>query len=105
MKYNLAMFPVSEDDEQLKDDKGRLATFRETLMKGMTTDVNGDNPQIPINTEEKFKRWEMWRKFKVATTEVELTPEEVTFVTKVCGIAFPVLVAGQCREFLRNPEK
>lgn len=103
MKYNLALFPVAEDGTQLKDEKGNPADFRVTLKKAFTSDA--DSQGQPIRGEEKFKRWDMWLRIKEAPPIIELSAEEVVYITHMCRDAFPVLIAGQCRDFLRNPMK
>lgn len=102
MKYDLSKFPVGEDDSQLKDEKGQLADYRMAFMKAFANDF--DEAGQPIRGEEKFKRFDMYQKFKSATTIIDLAAEEVVLATKAARDAFPILVAGQCRDFLANPE-
>jgi len=102
MKFDLTKFPVNEIDEQVKDEKGKLSTFKDAFMKAFTIDF--DESGQPIRGEEKFKRFDMWQKFKKANGSIELTAEEVVLCTKVARDAFPILIAGQCRDFLTKPE-
>lgn len=102
MKYDLSKFPVSDDNEQLKDEKGSLAFFKTALMKAAANDF--DTNGQPVRGEEKFKRFDMWRKIKHAGQFVELDAKEVTYLTELARDAFPVLIAGQCRDFLAKPE-
>jgi hypothetical protein len=102
MKFDLSKFPVAEDDTQLKDEKGNLANYRTAFMKAFVNDFD-ENGQ-PIRGEEKFKRFDMWQKFKKAIAKIDLTAEEITFSTKAARDAFPILIAGQCRDFLTKPE-
>jgi hypothetical protein len=102
MLFDLTKFPVSEDDTQLKDEKGKLANYRMAFMKAFANDLD-ENGQ-PIRGEEKFIRFDMWQKFKHAPDLVDLSAEEITKATKAARDAFPILVAGQCRDFLTKPE-
>lgn len=102
MKFDLTKFPIAEDDTQLKDEKGNLANYRMAFMKAFANDLD-ENGQ-PVRGEEKFKRFDMWRLFKHAGNYIELTAEEIVQATKAARDAFPILVAGQCRDFLKKPE-
>jgi hypothetical protein len=100
MKFDLTKFPVSEDGQQLKDEKGVLANYRTAFMKAFASDAD-ENGQ-PVRGEEKFKRFDMWLKFKNANANIELSAEEVVQATKVARDAFPIIIAGQCRDFLKG---
>lgn len=102
MKYDLSKFPVSDDNEQLKDEKGKSAFFRDAFMKAAASDFDANGQ--PVRGEEKFKRFDMWRKIKHADQFVDLDAKEVTYLTELARDAFPVLIAGQCRDFLAKPE-
>lgn len=102
MLFDLDKFPVSEDDTQLKDEKGKLATYRDAFMKAATNDF--DTNGQPVRGEEKFKRFDIWQKMKHANQLVDLDAKEVTYLTDLARDAFPILIAGQCRDFLKAPE-
>lgn len=102
MRFDLTKFPLNEMDEQVKDEKGNLGTYREAFMKAAANDFDGQGQ--PVRGEEKFKRFDMWRKIKHAGASINLEASEITYLTELCRDAFPVLVAGQCRDFLKKPE-
>jgi hypothetical protein len=102
MKFDLTKFPLAEDDTQLKDEKGNLANYRMAFMKAAATDF--DSVGQPVRGEEKFKRFDMWRKIKHAGSIIELDAGEVVYLTMLARDAYPVIVAGQCRDFLAKPE-
>lgn len=102
MKFDLTKFPVAEDDTQVKDEKGVPGNYRTAFMKAFANDF--DEAGQPIRGEEKFKRFDMWQKFKHAGNTIELSAEEIIQATKVARDAFPILIAGQCRDFLTKPE-
>lgn len=101
MKFDLTKFPLSDDDTQLKDEKGKLANYRDVFLKGLASDV--DDMGQPIRGEEKFKRFDMYMRVKTAHGRVEFSAEDVVMLTKVV-LVFPTLVAGQTRDFLSKPE-
>lgn len=97
MRYDLTLFPVSTDDEQLKDGSGKEVTFRETLITAITADV--DENQQPLKGEDKMIRFELYMKLKRAKGSVELAPEEIVLL-KRAALNFNIIVAGQVRQFL-----
>jgi len=108
MRFDLTKFPLNELDEQVKDEKGKLGTYREAFMRAAANDFTGERDQmgnsIPVRGEEKFKRFDMWQKVKHSNGRIDLDAREVIYLTELCRDAFPVLVAGQCRDFLKRPE-
>jgi hypothetical protein len=101
MKFNLTKFPIGEDDKQLKDENGKNVTFKEVLIKAITSAVDGRGQQV--QGEEKFKRFDMYMRLKKSKGIVELNAEDVVMLTNAAQ-AFPVIVAGECRDFLAKPE-
>jgi len=101
MKFDLTKFPLSDDDTQLKDEKGKLSNYRDVFLKGLAADI--DEMGNPIRGEDKFKRFDMYMKFKTANGRIDLSAEEVVMLTKVV-LVFPTIVAGQSRDFLAKPE-
>jgi hypothetical protein len=102
MRFDLTKFPVAEDDTQLRDEKGVPANYRMAFMKAFSNDLD-ENGQ-PVRGEEKFKRYDMYTKFRKANGSIDLTAEEIVLATKAARDAFPIIVAGQCRDFLAKPE-
>lgn len=101
MKFDLTKFPVAEDDTQLKDEKGKLSTYRDVFIKGLVSDIDKDGN--PIRGEAKFKRFDMYMKFKKSAAIIDLSAEDVVMLTDVV-LVFPSIVAGQARDFLAKPE-
>lgn len=101
MLFDISKFPVDPDGNRMKDDKGGDTDYRMAFTKALLTDFDGTGK--PISGEEKFKRFDMYMKVKKCVGHLELQPEDVVFLTNACRDAFPVLAAGQCRDFLRNP--
>jgi hypothetical protein len=52
--------------------------------------------------EEKFKRYELYKKIKDATDPVELKSEDVVLLKKLVGKAYGPLIMGQCWDLLEN---
>lgn len=102
MHYNLAKFPIGQNDKQLKDENGKDATYRETLMQAISADIDSEGQ--PIRGQKKFIRYAIWKKLKAASGNIFLTAEEVALLTE-CATLFPVIVAGQVKDYLENPEK
>lgn len=102
MLFDLNKFPIAEDNTQLKDEKGALANYRVAFMKASANDF--DTSGQPVRGEEKFKRFDMWFKIKHADQLIELGANEIVYLTELARDAFPILVAGQCRDFLKKPE-
>lgn len=102
MLYNLKKFPVSDDDTQLKDDKGVNANYRNVFIKALTSDV--DEQGNPLRDgAEKFKRFDLYMKIKAVQGLVELEIDELAMLKKL-AVIFPTVVAGQIRDFLATPE-
>lgn len=101
MKFDLTKYPVSDDGEQLKDEKDKLSNYRDMFMKALAADLDGNGEQV--KGEEKYKRYDMYTRFRKSISTIELTAEEVVYLSKVI-LVFPVTVAGQGRDFLAKPE-
>lgn len=100
MKFDLKLYPVSDDGEQLKDEKGLNANYRQIFLKACAADIDGNGDAI--KGEAKFKMFDMWMRVKNSTDTIELSAEDIVFLTKQC-LVFPVIVAGQVRDFLKKP--
>lgn len=97
MQYDLSLFPVSDDDQPLKDETGKPSNFRKTLITLCAADVDGDGQ--PVKGTEKVKRFEIYMKLKAATRVVDLSSDEVGLLSQA-ALAFPTIIAGQVRYFL-----
>jgi hypothetical protein len=101
MRYDISKFPVNEEDTQLKDEKGKLTTYRDVFIKALASDM--DQNGQPVRGEEKFKRYDLYLKVKKTQAILEdITPAEADYLEQAC-LVFPSVVAGQVRDFLRNP--
>lgn len=101
MKFDLSKFPVAEDDTQLKDEKGKLANYRDLFIKALTSDIQSNGQ--PILGEDKFKRYDMYTKIKKAIAIIDFSAADVVMLTDA-ALVFPSIVAGQARDFLAKPE-
>lgn len=102
MKYDLTLFPVSDDNEQLKDEKGALVTFRQVLLKVIVADNDSNGQIFPL--EEKMARYAIYKKLKKAKEVVELSPEEAALLNK-SALSFATVIAGQTCDFLNQTEE
>jgi len=100
MKYDLTQCPVSDDDQPLKDETGKVANYRTLLMRVCAADVDGD--MQPVKGTDKMLRYDVYIQLKRANGSIELDPESVAMLTKG-ALAFPTIVAGQVRDYLSNP--
>jgi hypothetical protein len=103
MIFDISKFPVNELDEQLKDEKGKLVTFKETIIKALMADLDEAGNALR-NAEQKFKRFDLYMKFKNAKGKVELDAKEVVTITEACIGGFPSFIAGQIKAHLAVPE-
>lgn len=102
MKYDLGKFPVGPDDNQLKDETGKDATYRQTFMVALTNEQ--DENGVRLSGKQKYERYDLWSKIKKAPgNDIQFTAEEVVLL-KNATQALPLLVAGQARDYLDKPE-
>ena len=102
MQYDLSQFPVSDDGEQLKNEKGVSVTYRETLMKAIANDMSPDGG-TPLPSSTKFPRYDLYTKIRKNGGDIiDLTVDEVSMLN-AAALAFPAIVAGQVRDYLNNP--
>lgn len=96
MKYDLNKFPVSDDDEQLKDELGRPANYRTVLMKAASG--------FEAKEDEKFEAYDVYLKLKKAKDgKVDLTVNEIALLMRAIK-GFPIVIAGQAKAFLDQKE-
>jgi|SRR5882672_6864730 len=101
MKYDITLFPVSDDDKQLMDETGQPVNYRKLLIRICAAEVDGQGQ--PIRGEAKMQRYEIYSKLKKATTSIELDSEETSLLISA-ALAFPTIVAGQVRDYLNQKE-
>lgn len=100
MRYDLNKFPLGSNDEQLRQpDNVSLATWRETLIMAVTQEEQGS----PVRGKVKFDRYDVYKKLKGASQYVDLSIDQVKILSDLCDV-FPIIVAGQMKEFLESPE-
>lgn len=106
MKFDLTKFPVGDDDNQLKDERGeKPVTYREVFMKCLVAEPADAMGRSTVQGEERFNRFDLWQRFKHASRLIELDPKEIITCTNAARDAFPIIIGGQCRDFLKKPEQ
>jgi hypothetical protein len=103
MIFDISKFPVNQLDEQLKDETGKLVNFKQTIIKALMADVDEAGNALR-NAEQKFKRFDLYMKFKNAKDKIELDAKEVVTITEACVGGFPSFIAGQVKAHLAVPE-
>lgn len=104
MKYDLTKFPVGEDDQQLKDDTGKLAFYKQAFIKALLSEPNPMVPGAqPLSNDVKMKRYALYVKLKKANGTTNLDTDEVAILSDAVML-YPTLIAGQCRDFLNQKE-
>lgn len=102
MKYDLTKFPVGEDDVQLKDEAGKPSTYKHALIKAVAAGIKTDGQPI-TDGELKMKHYALYLKLKKANGSVNLDSEEVKVLSDAVML-YPIIIAGQCRDFLNQKE-
>jgi hypothetical protein len=103
MIFDISKFPVNQLDEQLKDETGKLVNFKQTIIKALMADVDEAGNALR-NAEQKFKRFDLYMKFKNAKDKIELDAKEIVTITEACVGGFPSFIAGQVKAHLAVPE-
>jgi hypothetical protein len=86
--------------EKVKDGKdvGEL-TLKDVILNSILSTSEGDDE------EKKFKRYEIYKKFKGVKTEVDLTIDELATIRKSIGKFQSPLVMGQCFDLLEKAKE
>jgi hypothetical protein len=101
MKFDLSKFPVSDDDTQLKDEMGKFATYRTVLMKAAANEFD-ENGQ-PLRGSVKMDRYDLYLRIKKLTSNfIDFSAEDLVALN-VGILGFPIVIAGQARDFLKAP--
>lgn len=102
MKYDLTKFPVGEDDVQLKDETGKPSTYKHALTKAVLAGIRPDGQPI-TDPELKMKHYALYVKLKKANGTTNLDADEVKLLADAVMV-YPIIIAGQCRDFLNQKE-
>ena len=79
----------------IKDEPLQL-TVKDVIIQSLLSPVNEDKQ------EEKWHKYEVYKKVKEALDEVELKTEDVTLIKKMIGRFQPPLILGQCYEIIED---
>jgi hypothetical protein len=80
----------------LQGEKGKTLTMRDVCINSLLTPVQGDDEKL------KWEKYEIFKKLRDATDEVELKLEELNIVKKAVGKLQPPLLMGQVWEMLEG---
>ena len=91
-------------NEELKDaqgksipgERGEVITLKEVCIVSILSVVQGDDQQT------KMLKYDLFKKLREATVEVDLTAEEITVVKKAIAHFQPQLIMGQCFEMIEK---
>ena len=76
--------------------KGEPTTLKNVCINAILSPIQDEHQ------EAKFKKWEIYKKFRDAKDEIVLTVEEIKIVKDAIGKFFPPLIMGQCFELLEK---
>lgn len=102
MKFDLSKFPVSDDDTQLKDETGKPATYRTVLMKAAANEVDVEG--VPLRGAAKMDRYDLYLRIKKNKGNFISFSIDDLAALHVGILGFPIVIAGQARDFLVSPE-
>jgi hypothetical protein len=78
-------------------------TLKVMLVDILLSEINHVNPQEPLESEEKSKRYALF--FKINTSKgdkVSLTPKEVSHLDELLWAMKPTMIAGQCADMING---
>ena len=81
-------FEINTTLKGIKDEPLQL-TVKDVIIQSLLSPVNEDKQ------EEKWHKYEVYKKVKEALDEVELKTEDVTLIKKMIGRFQPPLILGQ----------
>ena len=84
------------EGKPLQGDKSKTLTMRDVCINSLLTPVQGDDEKI------KWEKYEIFKKLRDATDEVELKLEELSLLKKAVGKLQPPLLMGQIWEMLEG---
>jgi len=79
----------------IKDEPLQL-TVKDVIIQSLLSPVQEDKQ------DEKWHKYEVYKKVKEALDEVELKTEDVTLIKKMIGRFQPPLILGQCYEIIED---
>jgi hypothetical protein len=82
--------------QPLQGEQGRNLTLKDICISSVLTPMQDDTQ------EQKFKKWEIFKRLRDADAIVELSAEEISIIKKAMGKLSPPLVMGQCFELLET---
>ena len=88
-------FEINTTLKGIKDEPLQL-TVKDVIIQSLLSPVNEDKQ------EEKWHKYEVYKKVKEALDEVELKTEDVTLIKKMIGRFQPPLILGQCYEIIED---
>ncbi len=100
MLIDLSQIYVNADDSPaVTADTKQPVTLKFMLVQVLLSGVGADGQ--PLRTEEKIKRYSLYRDIKKASDTVELPAEDVALLKQAAN-AFDTLVMGQTHEMLER---
>lgn len=84
------------NDEFLLDREGRELTLKETIIQSLLSPVQEDRQ------EDKWNKYEIYKKIKNTESDVDLKTEEIAIIKKSIGKFQPPLILGQCFEIIED---
>lgn len=95
MKIDINKSLTNIDDQPLLDN-GKVVTLREVCVQAVLT------PSQKDTQEEKWNKYDIYKKIKSSDAFVELTVEEISIIKKASGEIHPPLLMGQLFDLLEN---
>ena len=86
---------AADGKTDLQTQEGRM-TLKNVIIASLLTPVQEDKQ------EDKWNKYEIFKRVRDAKVEIELKAEEIVLIKKVIGKFQPPLILGQCFELLEK---
>ena len=104
MKITKLNTPIIGEDgvTPIAQEKGGHMTFRDACIRSMIAVLYDPQSGKPEEDKLKMEKWDIYKAFRDAKGEVELSIEQVAILKKWIGYWQPQLIMGQCWELLES---
>jgi hypothetical protein len=103
MKYDLNRVFLNDEDQPLKDEKGKDFNLKRALLNGFAAGVDERGQGVTGTT--KMDYYDLYVKVKKAKDALELTAAEASMALSAIKGAYPPVIAGQARDILDQKSK
>jgi len=96
MKVKISTVLLGIQGEELKAEGGHKLLLKDIMINAILTPIQDDKEQ------QKWLKYEIFKKIRDAKDIVELTVEDVSLIKKAIGKLSPPLIYGQCVELIEG---